>query len=164
MPTKVADYPNVRRRIQALGGHAPSSFALLPTNFDTATCLDDFRQVAEAATVKTLFRSADIPYSDVTPSDQRPPYIQNNTQDWVGPTIFVSAALISQNPHLVDVALSLISNYLTVLFRGQSGKQEVTLEVVVEIRDDAHCRKLSYTGPPEGLRDIPDAVRSIAHE
>ena len=164
MPTKVTDYPSVRERTQKLGGHPPSSFALLPTNFDTATCPDDLRQVAEAATVKTLFRCADIPYSDITPSHHRPPYIQNNAQDWVGPTLFVSAALISQNPHLVDVALSLISNYLTILFRGQSGKQEVTLEVVVETRDDAHCRRLSYTGPVEGLRDIPDTVRSIANE
>ena len=132
MTADITEYTNVRRRLQELGCNDPSAFALLPINFETAGSIADFRLASETATVKTLLRSADLSLSDIFPPGQRPPYVVNHSIDWVAPTLFVSAALISQNPNYIAVALGVIANYVTFIFRGIGGEKKVTLDIAIE--------------------------------
>lgn len=164
MTIGVTEYINVRERLAKLGCQDPDGFALLPINFDTANSFTDFRQVAEAATVKTLLRSVDVPLSDILPSEKRPPYVQNNGLEWVAPTLFVAAQLISENPNYVSVALSVIADYITSFFRGISGERVVKLGIIVEKTDKKTCKRISYDGPVEGLKDLTELVRTIRDE
>ncbi len=164
MTIDVTDYIDVRQRLKALGCHDPIGFVLLPTNFEAANSISEFRQVAEGATVKTLLRSANLPHSDVFPAEQRPPYVQNNDFEWVAPILFVSAALMSGNPDCITTVLDLLANYLADFFRGLKGEKKVTLVVVVEGAGGKTCKKVSYDGPVEGLREISDIVRTLKDE
>lgn len=164
MTINVSDYINVRERVLEFGCMEPDGIALLPINFDTATSIADLRHLSEGATVKTLLRSANIPQSDILPADKRPPYIQNNGIEWIGPTLFVSAALISSNPHLVSISLGVIADYLTDFYRGMSGDEKISLEFVVEKSDKKTCKKLSYQGTVDGLTELADVIRTITDE
>lgn len=164
MTTDVTEYLNVSQKLADLGCRYPNGLALLPANFESATSIADFRQVSEAATVKTLFRNAGLPHDDIVERDQRPPYIQNNALEWVAPTLFISAALLSENQHSVSVALSVIANYATDFFKGISGKKSIKLDVVVEKTKSKTCKKISYEGNAEGLKGLADVIRATSDE
>lgn len=164
MTTSVSDYISVRERLEKFGRPKLTGLVLLPANFDTADSIAELRQHAEAATVKTLFRSADIPYSDVFPPEGRAPYIQNNSLEWVAPTLFISASLVIENPTLVTMSLNVVSEYVAKLLRGVSGEKRVSLDVVIEQANGSTCKRISYKGPVDGLSSVGDVVRTIAND
>ena len=164
MTTSVDEYVNVRERLEKLGCLELPGIVLLPANFDSADTIADIRQYAEAATVKTLFRSAGIPYSDVFSAERRAPYIHNNSLEWVAPTLFISAGLVIENQNLVSMALNVISEYVMKLFRGVSGEKRVSLDVIIEKTNGKTCKRISYNGPVEGLESMGDIVRTVANE
>lgn len=163
MTTSVDEYTNVRKRLEKLGCPELPGIVLLPSNFDSADTIEDMRQYAEAATVKTLFRSAGILYSDVFTDESRAPYIQNNSLEWVAPALFISAGLAIENPTLPSFALNIISEYVMKLLRGVSGEKTVSLDVIVE-KTDGTCKKVSYSGPIDGLGSVADIARTVASE
>lgn len=164
MTTTIADYPNVAERLTNLGCDYPEGLALLPTNFESATSIGEFKQVSEAATVRTLLRNASIPYGELFDKSTKPPYVQNNSFEWIAPTIFVSAGLISGSANYVSIALSVISNYATDFFKGISGDKSIKLEIVVEKTKSKACKKITYQGGVDGLKDLPEIIREIADE
>jgi hypothetical protein len=161
MPTEIEDYPDVRDKLNDLGCRTPSEFAILPVNFEAAESIDEFRQASEAATLKTLFRSEDIPYDEILEETEKPPYTQNNAFEWVAPTLFVSAAIVVENPTYVTIALNVVSNYATDFFKGIYGDNEVSMDIVVESSEEKKCKRISYEGPSEGLEDLDSVVKEI---
>lgn len=164
MNTTISEYIDVRERIAELGCQSPTGLALLPANFETATSVSDFRQVSESATVRTLLRTSDIPLDEIVSKDKRSPYVQNNAFEWVAPTLFVSVGVLSQNASYLSVALSVIANYATDFFKGMSGNNEVHMDIVVERTKSKVCKKITYKGPPEGLKELPEVIRAAADE
>lgn len=164
MTIQISDYVSVSDRLEALGGRYPTGFALLPVNFESALAIADFRQVSEAATVRTLFRNNGLPQDDIVERSKRPPYIQNNAFDLILPTLFISAALLSENPNSVSIALSVIANYATDFFKGLSGDKNVKLEIVVEKTKTKTCKKVSYSGPADGLKDLASVVKAASDD
>lgn len=164
MNTTISEYIDVRQRITDLGCLSPTGLALLPSNFETAPNISTFRQVSEGATVRTLLRTSNIPLDELVSKEQRPPYIQNNAFEWVAPILFVSAGVLSQNPSYLSVALSVIANYATDFFNGMSGENKVQMDIVVERSKSNFCKKITYKGPPEGLKDLPEVIRAASDE
>lgn len=165
MTISVSDYPSVADRISTLGCEFPESgVALLPLNFESATSIAEFRQPSEASTVKTLLRTAGLPYAELVQRDQRPPYVHNNAFEWLAPTMFISVGVLSQNPNVASVALSVLANYVTDFFKGRGKDAAVKLDVVVETTKTKTCKRISYEGSPEGLRELADVIREISNE
>lgn len=160
MNSTVTDYIDVRAKLSQLGYHSPSALALLPANIDSATAAVDVRQRSESATVRTLFRQAGIPFEDVYDQSNRPPYIQNNDVTWFAPTIFVAAGVISTNPHVISVALGVLSNYLTDFFKGKLGERNIKVSFVVEQDLSRTCKRVEYEGNVEGLHALADVIKS----
>ena len=118
MSIAVTDYLDIQMRLSEFGLPNATGLTLLPTNLASAPNAEDLLQASEAATVRSLFRSAGLGFTELPDRTHGIRYIQNNAADWVGPTIFVAGSLWSQNPLAISVALSVVSNYLTDLFKG----------------------------------------------
>ncbi|MCE1159669.1 MAG: hypothetical protein LWW74_00490 [Burkholderiales bacterium] len=164
MTTTISEYIDVRQRISDLGCLSPTGLALLPSNFETASDISTFRQVSESATVRTLLRTSNVPLDELLSKEQHSPYIQNNAFEWVAPTLFVSVGMLSQNASYLSVALSVIANYATDFFKGMSGENQVQMDIVVERTKSKVCKKVTYKGPPEGLKDLPEVIRAASDE
>jgi hypothetical protein len=54
------------------------------------------------------------------------------------------------------VALGIISNDLTSFFKGMTGANKVTLDIVVERHKNSSCKKFAYRGNVEGLAALAD--------
>jgi hypothetical protein len=164
MTTTVSEYIDVRGKLRDLGCLDPHGFSLLPVNFESATSIAEFRQVSEAATVKTLLRLANLPQSEIVAQEQRPPYIQNNALEWIVPTLFITAGLVSEHPEMVSVALSVIANYAADFFKGLGGEKSIKLDIVVERSSSKRSRKISYQGSPDGLKDLAAIIEAAKDE
>jgi len=108
-----------------------------------------------APTVRILWRQAGIVETRLEKESDRFSYIQENAVDWIGPTIFVSASFLSGNPNAIAVALGVVSNYLTELFKGVTGDKTVRLSIVKEQIDseksESHYFQVDYEGDVSGL-------------
>ena len=81
--------------------------------------------------------------------------------DWIAPTIFIAASLLSQDPNFASLAINIISNYLTDWFKGVPGRKNVKLDVVVERQARKTYVKISYDGDVEGMSEIPEIVKKV---
>jgi len=164
VPTHITEYVNVSRKCAELGCKNPERFALLPVNFDSASSQTELLQASEAATIRKLFVAEGLPIDDIVDRSHRPPYVKNKSNEWVAPVVFISASLYSQNPALVSMALSVLANYATDFFKGASKIPEVKLDVVVEKKRNESYKRLSYSGPVAGLKDLTDTIRDAVHD
>jgi hypothetical protein len=164
MTTTISSYIDVREKLKELNCTSPTGIALLPSNFETANSIPEFLQQSESATVRTLFRTSNITLDEITSKELQGAYIQNNSFEWIAPTIFVSASLISQSPNLISIALSVLANYVTDIFQTKEEDTAVKLEIVVETTKTKTYKKISYNGPVDGLKDLPDAIKAASDE
>ncbi|PTW86014.1 hypothetical protein DBL07_24235 [Achromobacter mucicolens] len=124
-----------------------------------ATSVDDLRQQVESDTVRTLLKSNKIVYVDIFGEDDQPPYLQQYSFEWFGPTLFVSAGLLSQNPNILSVTLGVITNYLYDLFKG-SKEGKASLDIIFE-RADGSCKQIYYSGPADGLSEVAEIIKGL---
>lgn len=160
-----SDYVRVVDRATALGCNVPSGLAIVPSNFQTASNRGELLMGAKAATIKTLFRNNAVPFDEFMQSGERAPTIVNKDFDW-NVVMFVGATLLSNNPDLVAIALSVIANYVTRLLQGMPN-EKAKLSIVVERKKDGVCKMLSFEGDAEAFRSIEalnEAIRRFGDE
>jgi hypothetical protein len=159
MGAEVRDYVSVAEKLKSLGVCFPSGLAILPGNLATATSIDELRQQVESDTVRTLLRANKIDYVEIFGEDDQPPYLQQYSFEWFGPTLFVSVGLLSQDPNVLSVTLGVITNYLYDLFKG-SKEGKASLDVVLQ-QADGSCKQIHYSGPADGLNEVAEIVKSL---
>jgi hypothetical protein len=117
--------------------------------------------------VLKLLRSKELSTKLLT-QDQAPLYHDQRSFDWLGPTIFVGGAFLSEKPEAITVALNVISSYLFELFgrdsnrsKNENNKGTAKLNVVIQSEPTKKLKQISYDGPPEGISAIADVLREI---
>src|SRR6266851_4933313 len=153
---EVSDYINVRARALELDCDVPTGLSLLPRNFDIASSKQDLFHDSSFREVRSLWRGAGIEETRLEGPGKNFAYVLHQTADWIGPIIFVSSSLLTQNPSLVSVALGVVANSVTDFFKGlpQLG-QKVSLDIVIESAPDRQYKRVHYEGPPDGLSELP---------
>ena len=159
MDIEIREYISVSEKLKSFNISPPSGLAVVPHNLATAKSLGDLRQHAESDTVRTLLKANKIAHVELFDEDHQPPYLQQYGYDWFGPTLFVPAVLLLQNPSVLSVTLGLITNYLYDLFKGdKDGK--ASLDVILQLADGS-CKEIHYAGPPEGLINVAEIVKNL---
>lgn len=95
-------------------------------------------------TIRTLWKQNGIAETKIE-DGEKILYIQENAFDWIAPTIFISTGLLSLNPHIISVALGVISNYPTDWFRGIPESKKVKIYIVVETMSGVY-KRVRYEG------------------
>lgn len=164
MPVTISTFPSVPERAAALGCALPPGLVLLPADFETANPGDEFRFRGEASTVTKLLRNAGVPIARLGPPDHARAFIHNRSQDWVLPVIFIGTELLKQSPDLMSLTLDTIRDYVVDLFKGTAGKRDITAEIVVEDRRNGIYKRLQYSGPPQGLKELSAALKVMSRK
>lgn len=159
MSTEVRDYISVSEKLESFGISSPNGLSILPNNLTTAKAIGDLRQHVESDTVRTLLNVHKIAYVEIFDEDAQPPYLQQYGFEWFGPTLFISAGLLSRDPNVLSVTLGIITNYLYDLFKG-SKDGKASLDVIFQ-QADGSCKEIHYSGPPDGLSSVAKVVKEL---
>lgn len=161
---QIKNFIDVKNKCKKLGCNLPTNLTILPRNFVSAESKDQLLNEGTATTVKVLLRNAGIKETPLEKTGEKINGIVEEGFDWIGPTLFLSSALLMQNQLLIDLALGVIANYLTDFFKGiPDEKKNVKLNVVIETKTGNH-KEVKYEGPVEGLKEVPKVVRSLHDE
>lgn len=161
---EIKEYINVKNRAQDLDCDVPESIAILPRNFENANSKDELSHESTTSTIRILWRQNHIIETPIEKQGEKIPFIIEESFGWVGPVIFVASAFLTQNPHLINIALGVISNYLTDWFKGiRDQDRNTSLDIVIETKSGSY-KRVHYEGPPEGLEKLPEVIRSVHNE
>jgi hypothetical protein len=162
---KVEEGFDVKKRAGELDCSIPNLITILPRNFANAKSKEELVYEDEAPTIRTLWRTNGIVETPLEKKGERIPYVVEESFEWVGPMIFIASQFITQNPSLVDTAISIISTYLLDWwFKGLGDNQKkARLKVIVETKTGTY-KEVDYEGPPGGLSELPKIIRSLHDE
>ena len=163
MKTNISDYIHVFEKLDELGCSYPEGIAILPLNFETATPTTTIEQSMGTLATGKLFKMNDVPCSEIRRENEKPSYMGYRSAEWVLPTLFFSAALLSENPAIVSVSLGVIANFLTDALKKTGRKQTGKLDIVIE--NEKHksktYKKISYEGPIDGMSKLDEIVKEV---
>lgn len=160
---EILPYINVYQKAEELGFNSNLNIAVLPRSFDTLTPESNICYEDAIRTVCKLFKQKNLPVSDL--SVNKHTYVHLNDAEWLGPIIFFSAATLSNNPDIISIALGILSNYLTDIFKNCIPSRTVSLDIVVEQKMNTEMKRISYKGPISGLGTISEiAARVLDNE
>jgi hypothetical protein len=158
MPTTIENYMNIKERALELGCNIPSGLSFLPRNFDSAKSKSELIYESTVSDIRILFRDAEIAETKLEKQGDKFSYKQDKHFDWIGPTIFIGASILSQNPYIISITVGIISNYLTDLFKGSFYSKNIKLSYVVEKISDKEIKRFSYEGDVTGLHNLPQII------
>lgn len=161
---ETTDYIDVSGRLEELGCPIldDQAIGILPVGFDTLTDVDRFAVSDRTRTLVKLFKENEIPVSIAKRKGQslgRRKAASLESTTWIGPTLYISAVLLSESPQNISMGLRLIADHLADYFVKMSTRErKATLEIVFgkRVKKDGseNYKKLSYKGDGEMLREL----------
>jgi hypothetical protein len=166
MNVTVSGYPDVRERALQLGCNSPTGIAIIPKNFTTAATKQALVHQQSTPIIRALWQQAGIVETRIEKSGDIFPTVQEKTLEWIGPIIFFSAAIISQNQDLISISLGILSNYLTDLFKGMQRNKGIILDIVVEKTKGKQYKHIHFEGSLSELQQakLDELVSGIQKE
>ena len=163
MKTNISDYIHVFEKLDELGCSYSEGIAILPLNFETATPTTTIEQLMGTFAIEKLFRMNDVPCSEIRRDNEKPSYMGYRSAEWVLLTLFFSALLLSENPAIVSISLSVIANFLTDRIKETGSKQTSKLDIVIEIEKNKSktYKKVSYEGPIDEMSKLDEIVKEV---
>lgn len=164
---EISDYIDVSSKLEELDCSRPKGIGILPERFGTCTSADEFAQLSRTRAVVSLFEKNHIPVSVIKKEGQNLPRLHTASAEWVGPSLFISAALLAANPHIISLALSVLANLLTDFFKGAKEQGNAAVEIVVEKEEKGGSKtskKIRYKGPPEGLATLSGTIKQTLND
>lgn len=163
MNVKVLNYMNVQQRISYLGCTYPTGLTILPKNFMTARSRYELVYQQSTSEIRALWQRASVIETQIEGECDFFPEVGLKGGEWIAPTLFVGAFLISQNTTLVSIALNVISNYLTDIFKGSLNQKHMEIKIVVEKTKSKTYKCLEFKGTIQEFKDanLDEYIRKI---
>jgi hypothetical protein len=152
----------------------PTGVTVLPYNFESADSRDDLCYVGTHLDLRRFLQGSEIPETSLEESKDTAVRVllrEGALPEWIPPTIFVAASLLSQNPALVDLLLGVVSNFLYDLFRNAPDRKstesdEVVFSIVKLSVGGLTYKKATFrgrwkNGELEGLKEFGKIVRKM---
>jgi hypothetical protein len=163
MSIEVYDYIDVAKRASELKCEQPVTFAILPKNFVTAHTKGELVYNQSTGMIRALWKQAGIVETPLEKQGDVFPEVQVKSGEWIAPILFIGVSVISQNPNLIAIALSVIANYVTDFFKGNLYHKGVTFDIIVEKSEKRQYKRIHYEGSVEDLKkvDLQKIVQKI---
>ena len=161
MTIEELEYVDVPARAIAFGYQRPEGVVLLPRNFESVQSPDALVYDDAAITIRKVLSQAGIPTARLEGEQKKIPELAEKSSDWVGPTLFFAASMLTQNSAIVSIAINVISSYITDFFKGFPVGKHLKLDIVVPEGEGRRYRKIHYEGPVHGLKELPPIIEEI---
>jgi hypothetical protein len=138
---------------------AGRSILFVPDNWPS-----EWKEYVYPSTVESLIKlltQHKVPVDSLHHIDATTPLQDNRGLDWIAPTFIVSSLLLTQNPNTVSIALGIISNYVTDLFKGVKSDPEIKLNIVQTAANGKRAQRIHYEGPVSGLPGVEKVLSTF---
>ncbi|SNR14746.1 hypothetical protein [Tenacibaculum jejuense] len=150
---------NLIDKLNELNIEIPDSLTFIPENISEVNDKNDFVFTDSTTDFKKVFKLNELSSSELD-SDSSV-YRSRKSADFFAPALFISLSMLSENQHLVAIAINLASEYCKDLFKGTIGKKTVKLDIYVETNKKKTVKKISYEGDSEGIKDLTNVIKSL---
>ena len=155
---QILDYIDVGQKAKELGCNVPNKMCILPRNFVSVTSKDELLHEENTDTVTKVLKQGGIEISPLENENEKFAQISEHDMIFAGPILFFAAQWCLEHPEIVLQTISTITGFLSKSLKGLSGGT-VKLSVVTKNKS-GKFRQVKYKGPVEGLKDLPDIVKS----
>ncbi len=142
-----------------LGIDFPSELCFFPENIDSAIAKSDFIFTDSISDLTKVFKQNNIKISILGGNTTL--LRSRKNADFFAPALFFSLSLLTENPSIVSLSLSVLANYITEFFKGSFGRKKVNIEIYVEIDRKKKIKKITYCGDVEDIEKLADVIKSI---
>jgi len=161
MNTEIREYNDFKNLIQKYNFNLPSGISFIPANIETANSKGELVYFSSAKSLRKLWKSNSIEIDKIEKEEDLLLYLHQHSAEWIAPTIFLGAALLSESPNTISIALSVVANYVTDLFKGKPPKSTFKMELIIEEEKDKKYKKLIFEGEPKDMDGIVKVIREI---
>ncbi len=113
-------------------------------------------------TISKVFRKAKLEVNLIDAGNLKRKYLQQNSIEWLGPVLIFTYQALQSNPHITSIALGVVANYLTDLFKGRSSGVNIKMSAVLEQTTDRKYAEFKYEGTPEGLEEFGRMINTYS--
>lgn len=159
MDYKIEVYKELTDSLIRLKIAVPAGLAFIPENIDSADRIEDCIYTDTLSDLRKFIRANQIEIIELTKSNGL--YRARKSADWFGPTLFVSASVISGNSELISIALNVISDYVTDFFKGSGRNTKIKMDIIVETNNKGTYKRIKYEGDAKGLEDVSKIIDSL---
>ena len=142
MSNKVEPYTDLENTINRQKIKSDKKICFLPESIAEAEDPSKFIYPGTTTDLGKVLKAENIVIEYLT--DDRPLLRSRKYADWVGPTIFIGASLLTENSNLIGISLNLISSCLYDFFKGTINDKKVKLDIVIERKKQQEFQKISY--------------------
>ncbi|WP_299212550.1 hypothetical protein [uncultured Dokdonia sp.] len=150
---------NLLEKLSELEIEIPESLTFLPENISEVSNKSDFIFADSTTDFKKVFRLNNLGATELNSDSSI--YRSRKSADYYGPAIFISLSMLSENQHLIAIAINVASEYCKDFFKGTIGKKKVKLDIYVETHKKKTVKKISYEGDSEGIKDLTEIIKSL---
>jgi len=159
MNYQIEDYNELNDLLKNLNLAGTEQFCFLPENINHIKDEGEFIYPDTTTELRKLLEkeNTEIKYL----MEKKPLLRTRKSADWFGPTILFGSTLILQNPHLIDITISIISSYLYDFFKGTAGGETVKFDLVIGQKNKKGYKKISYNGSIKGVEELKEIIKQI---
>lgn len=161
MKTKIKEYNDFKNLIKKYNFNLPSGISFIPANIETANLKEELVYFSSTKSLRKLWKSNSVEINKIEKEGDRQLYLHLHSAEWVAPTIFLGVALFSESPNTISIALSIVANYVTDLFKGKPLKSTFKMELIIEQEKDKKYKKLIFEGEPKDMDGLIKVIREI---
>lgn len=144
--------------LDKLGIDYPDKICFFPENIDSAKDKSELVFTDSVSDLSKVFKQNNIDISRLGGESKL--LRSRKNADFFVPAIFFSLSLISENPSIVSLSLSVLANHITDFFKGSFNCKNVNLEIYIETNKKKKIKKISYSGNVDGIEKLADVIKS----
>ncbi|MCL2097898.1 MAG: hypothetical protein FWH23_03970 [Bacteroidales bacterium] len=150
---------NLLAKFEELELTLPTELAFFPENIESAKQKEEFVFTDSMLDLSKIFKIDNIDVSVLGVDTEL--YRSRKSADIYLPAIFFSLSLITENPSIISVSLSVLSNYIYDLCKGSLRKKTAKVDLYIETREKGKIKKISYNGNVEGIKDLDRIIKAM---
>ena len=144
--------------LERLNLSLPDRVSFFPENILTAKKKEDFIFTDNMIELGKHFKSSQLDLSVIGGDTEL--YRSRRNADVYLPAIFFSILAI-ENPNIISVYLSVLSNYVYDILKGTIGKRKIHVEFHIETKERGKVKKIDYKGDAEGLKGLENVIKAM---
>lgn len=164
METIISNCDNLKERFSRLLASEQDVITIVPKNLMNIEANYQFVYRESTKDIVKLFSSNSIDLDSYSRNKSSKFYKHEHSAEWIGPTLFLGATLLSENSNVISVALSVIANFITDLFKGKAPDTTFKMEFIIETKKNKSFKKLFFEGKPTDIDKLIKLIKEIHDE